>query len=174
MNQTKSARTLPKTRIAVFFLWVNRFSFAVVLLAGLSGFVVGRFDLTVPLHIPMGLGAVFLGMFGLVAAMFYLITTGAAVKEAVISNNLPKELYARTAQLKKNLFPWCGATIVLLIMLAVVGGAIHVGIVPPYVHTLATLLVLAVYYKTNSRMKLDFQENREIMADALELMDRAV
>jgi len=99
--------------------------------------------------------------------MFYLVTTGAAVKEAVVENELPKDLYYRTAALKKNLFPWCMAVIVLLICTTIIGGAAHTGKLDGKFHLGLAILTALVYLKTIARMKTDFLNNRMIMADVL-------
>jgi len=162
---------LPRTRIATIFIWFNSIIAFCVVLVTLHGFAADRADESIVLHVVSGLAVCIFGLGGIVAAMFYLVTTGAAVKEAVVENKLPKELYRRTAVLKKKLFPWCMAVIVLLIGTTIIGGAVHTGLLDAKYHMGLALLTAIVYFKAIARMKSDFLENRLIMADVLSAID---
>ncbi len=170
MRQVEKSR-LPRTRIATIFIWLNSIIAFCLILVTLHGFAVDRANESIVLHVVSGLAVCILGLGGVVAAMFYLVTTGAAVKEAVVENKLPKELYYRTAALKKNLFPWCMAVIVLLICTTIIGGAVHTDKLDAKFHLWLAILTALVYLKTIARMKADFLNNRMIMADVLSAIE---
>ncbi len=171
MDAATSTRKLPQTRIATLFVGINRISLALFASMMLLGMFVVPGSGLLPIHVAVGLAASLLGMFGLVGAMFYLITTGAAVREAVGENNLSKELYARTRQLKKSTFPWCMAAIVVMLVTTVAGAGVQVDIIPAYIHLILSIATLAVYLKAIRRMKKDFYKNKLIMADVLDCID---
>ncbi|TBR21236.1 MAG: hypothetical protein EPO63_08890 [Candidatus Nitrosotenuis sp.] len=164
-------RTLPGTRIATLFVYLNTFAALLTVGAALIGFFVPAFPDMLHYHIPMGLLAAVIGLFGLVAAMFYLVVTGASIKEAVAGRGISKEYFLRTAPLKKTLFPFCMATITLLIAMTVLGGAVHVGKVDWKVHLFFALATVIAYYYTIRKMKDVFQKDRELIADVLEAID---
>lgn len=167
MDEPVNTRDLPKTRIASLFIALNIFSFVMIFTAAVAGILLRTSIVTMPQHISIGLIGSLTGPFALVAAMFYLITTGVAVREAVQENNLSMELYARTRQLKKETFPWCAATIVLIILTTIFGAGTHVGKLPGYLHLGSTVFTLIAYFKTIRQMKKDFYKNKIIMADVL-------
>jgi len=170
VGQVEGTR-LPRTRIATIFIWLNSIIALCLVLVTLHGFAADRADESIVLHVVSGLAVCIFGLGGIVAAMFYLVTTGAAVKEAVVENELPKELYYRTAVLKKKLFPWCMAVIVLLICTTIIGGAVHTGMLDAKYHMGLAILTALVYLKAIARMKSDFLENRLIMANVLSAID---
>lgn len=171
MDAAASTRKLPQTRIATLFVGINWISLALFASMMLLGMFVTPGSGIFPIHVALGLATALLGMFGLVGAMFYLITTGAAVREAVVENNLSKELYARTRQLKKSTFPWCMAAILVMLAATVAGAGVQVDKIPAYVHLLFSIVTFAVYLKAIQQMKKDFYKNRLIMADVLDCLD---
>ncbi|MFQ5432492.1 MAG: hypothetical protein ACE5EN_08305 [Nitrospinota bacterium] len=171
MDDATFTRKLPQTRIATLFVGINWTSFALFVSMALFGVFVGPGNGLLPIHIAMGLATSLIGMFGLVGAMFYLITTGAAVREAVEEHNLPMELYARTRQLKKDTFPWCMAAILVMLVTTVVGAGVQVDKIPGYIHMVLAVITLIVYLKAILQMKKDFYKNRLIMADVLDSID---
>lgn len=170
MDETAKTRDLPKTRIASLFIALNTFSFVLIFVAAIVGLLLRTSAVTMPMHISIGLIGSLTGLFALVAAMFYLITTGAAVREAVQENNLSMELYARTRQLKKETFPWCAAAIVLITLTTIFGAGTHVGKLPGYLHLGLAVLTLIAYAKTIRQIKKDFYKNKIIMADVLDCL----
>lgn len=171
MNGPTAARKLPRTRIATLFVGLNWFSFALVALTAVSGIFVNTQSLYLPAHISAGLLASLVSLFGLVGAMFYLVTTGVAVREAVVENRLSFELYARTKQLKKDTFPLCSAAIIMLIITTVTGAGEHVGKIPDHLHLGLTVVTLITYARAIRQMKSDFYKNKVIMADVLDCID---
>jgi len=141
-------RTLPKTRIATAFIWLNTFSAALVAAAILFGLAVPMEGAPLHWHIGTGLAAVILGMFSLVAAMFYLVVTGKAIQHAVMDKKIPVELFHRTRDFKKKLFPLCMGTVILLITMTVLGAAVHTGKLSKYVHLGFALATLGLYVVT--------------------------
>lgn len=162
---------LPTARIASLLLWLNSLSLSFIVFSAVLGMFEDPAGNLLIYHIIAGFSACLLGLFGLVSAMFYLITTGAAVREALRGKKNSAGFNRRMANLKKNLFSWCMASIFLLLTATVVGGGVHVGKIPAYVHLALSIAVVFVYVKTVRRMKENFHENRVIMADALMALD---
>jgi hypothetical protein len=171
MDSATSSRKLPQTRIATLFVGINWLSFALFVSMALLGIFVTPGDSLLLIHIVLGLTASMLGMFGLVGAMFYLITTGAAVREAVEEHGLSGELYQRTRQLKKDSFPWCMSAILVMLVTTVVGAGVQVEKIPGYVHLILSIATVVLYLKAIRQMKRDFYKNKIIMADVLDSID---
>ncbi len=166
-----AGRKLPAMRIASLFVNLNIFAALLTVGAIVLGFFVPVFPKILYCHIPVGLGAVILGLFALVAVMFYLIVTGASIKEAVMAKGLPAEYVQRGKPFKKTLFPFCMMTIMLLITMTVLGGAVHVGKVNKNFHLLFALVTAISYYYTIKKTKEVFQKDRELIADALDAIE---
>ena len=165
-----SGRKLPATRIASLFVGLNYFAAGLAAGAMLPGFLVPVFPRMLYYHIPLGLAAVVIGLFALVAAMFYLFVTGASIKEAVKERGLPAEYYRRSKPFKKTLFPFCMLTITLLITMTVLGGAVHAGKVNRNIHLFFALATAVSYYYTIKKMKEVFQKDTALIADALDAL----
>ena len=93
------------------------------------------------------------------------------IKEAVQKRKISADLFGRTKQFKKELFPWCMGAIVLLITMTVLGGAVHVGKISKYVHLGFAALTLAVYWGAIKSMKRNFDLNRELIADTIDAVN---
>lgn len=163
-----AGRKLPAMRIASLFINLNIFAALLTVGAIVLGFFVPVFPALLYYHIPTGLGAVILGLFALVAVMFYLFVTGGSIKEAVTKSGLPVAYYHRTKPFKKALFPFCMTTITLLITMTVLGGAVHMGKVNRNFHLIFALVTAVSYYYTIKKTKEVFQKDAELIADALE------
>lgn len=163
-----AGRKLPGMRIAALFVGLNTVAALLTVGAIVLGFFVPVFPAMLYYHIPAGLGAVILGLFALVAVMFYLVVTGAGIKEAVMAKGLPAEYFLRTKPLKKALFPFCMMTIALLITMTVLGGAVHMGKVDKDFHLIFALMTAISYYYTIKKTKEVFQKDAELIAEALD------
>ncbi len=168
-----AGRTLPGTRIATLFVNLNTFAALLTVGAALVGCFIPAIPDMLHYHIPLGLIAVVIGLFALVAAMFYLVVTGASIKEAVAGKGIARDYFERTKPLKKTLFPFCMMTVTLLIAMTVLGGAVHVGKVDWKAHLFFALATVVSYYCTIRKIKDVFQKDRELIADALEAIDAA-
>lgn len=163
-----AGRKLPAMRIASLFINLNIIAALLTLGAMVLGFFVPVFKAMLHYHIIAGLGAVVLGLFALVAVMFYLFVTGGSIKEAVMKSGLPVAYYHRTKPFKKALFPFCMMTITLLITMTVLGGAVHVGKVDKNIHLIFALVTALSYYYTIRKVKEVFKKDAELIADALD------
>ncbi|MDH5541701.1 MAG: hypothetical protein OEY64_01925 [Nitrospinota bacterium] len=151
-----------------FFLWINKATIYILAITFLLG-VISRpgFDFT-GAHSLTGLSASVLGLFGLVAIMFFLLATGGYMKELLKGGSDEKEFSRRIASLKMSVYPWCTLEIALLIAVTVAGGGLLSG-APVYWHHLAlSILTLAAYIKTYKISKISFLENRELLKSVLE------
>lgn len=166
-----AGRKPPAMRIARLFINLNIFAALLTVGAIVLGSFVPVFPEVLYYHIPMGLGAVVIGLFSLVAAMFYLFVTSGSIKEAVMDGRIPAEYYQRTKPFKKALFPICMLTITLLITMTVLGGAVHVQKLHKYWHLVFALVTAVSYYYAIKKIKEVFQKDCELMAGALKAID---
>lgn len=162
-----AGRKLPATRIASLFVHLNTFAALLTVAAAVPGFFVPVFPEMLYFHIPLGLAAVVIGLFALVSVMFYLVVTGAGIKETVMGKGLPAEYFQRTKPFKKALFPFCMTTITLLIAMTVLGGAVHMEKANKNFHLTFALATAISYYYTIKKTKEVFKKDRELIADVL-------
>lgn len=166
-----SGRKLPAMRIASLFVNLNVLAALLTVGAIVLGFFVPAFPEVLYYHIPVGLAAAVLGLFALVAVMFYLVVTGAGIKEAVMKGGLSAEYFQRTKPFKKELFPFCMMTITLFIAMTVLGAAVHVGKVNKNYHLFFALMTAISYGYTIKKTKEVFQKDRELIGSALDAID---
>lgn len=162
----------PKTRIASLFVGLNIFAAVLVGVTAALGPFISHNDSLFWFHLTSGLAAAVFGLFALVSAMFYLVVSGMGIREAVVGSKLPFDLFARTARLKAELFPWCVGAIVLLITMTVLGGGVHVKKVHRYYHLAFSVLLMLVYVKAIVKMKSCYARNAVLIAETLEAMDK--
>jgi hypothetical protein len=170
--QPEADLLVPKTRIASLFVGMNLVAAFMVAVTAALGPLIQYNDTLFWFHLTSGLGAAVLGLFGLVSAMFYLVVSGMGIREAVAANKLPFELFARTRQFKKELFPWCVGAIVLLITMTVLGGGVHVKKIHKYYHLAFSILTIAVYIGAIVKMKSCYARNAGLIAETLGAMDK--
>jgi len=152
--------------MATAFLRINEASLVLLILTIL--FSIGNwlgFDLR-STHALTGLLATVVGMFGLVAIMFFVMATGGYMKESLKGDSLEKDFIKRIAGIKMRLYPWCILEISLLIATAVAGGGLLAGAPVYWYHLGLAVATIGVYLKTISATKIDFAENR-VMLEAV-------
>lgn len=86
------------------------------------------------IHIYIALFSASLAILGQVAIFFYLLGTGASIKEAANELSFGKEAVNEARSFKKKTFPFAMLAILLVIATTAMGGAAHTGVVLPYVH----------------------------------------
>jgi hypothetical protein len=161
----------PKTRIGWTFTALNVLSLFFVGVTAVLGFFVES-DGLFWFHLTSGLGTAVLGLFGLVSAMFYLVVSGMGIRETVMVNKLPIDLFARTRQFKKELFPWCVATIILLITMTVLGGGVHVKKIHKYYHLAFAVVTIVVYLGAIRSMRSCYARNGLLIAEVLDALEQ--
>jgi hypothetical protein len=162
---------VPRTRIASIFIYLNYFAAGILLLTTALGPLIPYFDNLFWFHLTSGLASAVIGLFALVSAMFYLVVSGMGIKEGVENYGLPKELFALTRQFKKELFPWCSATIVLLITMTVLGGGVHVKKVNKHVHLAFAVVTILAYVGTLRSIKSCYARNATLIGETLEAIE---
>lgn len=161
------ALAAPKTRIASLFIALNSLSAALLAIAAVFGPLVQHREGLFWFHLTFGLGAAVLGLFSLVSAMFYLVVTGMGLRDAVVTNKLPVELFERTRKFKSGLFPWCVAAIAVLIGMTVLGGGVHARKIHKYYHLAFSAVTLVVYLGAIRSMKKYYALNGALIAETL-------
>jgi hypothetical protein len=172
-NAEVGGNAVPRTRIADLFININILAAVLVGITAVFGPLIQYNDTLFWWHLTFGLGAVVLGLFALVSAMFYLVVSGMGIREAVIKHKLDFALFARTRDFKKELFPWCSAAVVLLIVMTVLGGGVHVKKISKYYHLAFSVVTVAVYLYAIRAMKTNYQKNAQLIAETLDAVDMA-
>jgi hypothetical protein len=104
-------------------------------------------------HILFALPAMIISMFAHSMTLFYFIGTGSQIKELAKEKNLPKDYVDRTKHFKRRVFPWAMYTMLAVMLTFILGGGVHTGSIPAWVHrTLAfgalLMSVVAAFVET--------------------------
>lgn len=118
-------------------------------------------------HVLIGLIATLVALFWLVVTMFYFIATGSQIRQAAQEGLLKVDLYKRTREFKKMLFPWIMTSIVLLIITPIAGAATDAGKAPALYHHILAWAALSFYLMTIKKTFGLARENRAIFTKAL-------
>lgn len=87
------------------------------------------------LHIYFALGSASLALLGQVAIFFYLLATGASIKESASEIDFGMDAIRETKNFKMKTFPFAMLSILFLIATTALGGAVHTKVVAPYIHS---------------------------------------
>lgn len=125
-------------------------------------------------HILIGLLSSLSSILCLVIVMFYLISTGVAVKNAAIDKLVEAEDYYRTRKFKKVLFPWIMLSIASLLAAPILGAGYDTGKSPLWLHNAAVwellfVFGLAVYLSQNV-----LSQNKKILSTTIKAVNADV
>ncbi|MFQ5668983.1 MAG: hypothetical protein ACE5HD_00520 [Acidobacteriota bacterium] len=94
-------------------------------------------------HIRLAIPAFLLGTLAHAMTMFYFIGTGKVVREEAASASLGPDWVAETRSYKRQVFPWATWTLMLIVAVPILGGAVDTGWLPGWVHGVLALAMLA-------------------------------
>lgn len=122
-------------------------------------------------HIYIALIAASLTILGQVAIFFYLLATGASIKEAFHEYKIDfgRDALKETREFKKKVFPFAMFTILLAIAVTALGGAVHTGMISQHVHgTAAWCLACCTIFSTFNAGKC-FKKNKPLIMKVIEV-----
>lgn len=126
------------------------------------------------IHIYMALFAASLVIMGQVAIFFYLIATGASIKEsaAEIDFGADVDVFKEIGSFKKKTFPFAMLTILLAIATTAMGGAVHTGVILPYIHGIVAWTTFGVSLFSIINAGKYFRMNKVFIAKVIETLGR--
>jgi len=95
-------------------------------------------------HILIALASSMLLLFSHCWIMFYLIGTGKAIKDAVREHGLDPAFAEETKRFKNASYPWLMLAMGLVMATFILGGGVHRGSIPPWVHNVLFYVALPV------------------------------
>ncbi|HUO84060.1 MAG TPA: hypothetical protein VM534_03010 [Thermoanaerobaculia bacterium] len=138
-------------------------------IAGLVVTIVGGLQAGTPTevsrHIIFALATLLAGLFSQSMTMFFFIGTGKEIKEKAEDEEDRADIVRQTKVFKARVFPAAFYSMVILGITFILGGGVHRGQIPPWVHLVLSLLTLLMY------LRAYWIELRAMMANA-ELMER--
>ena len=121
------------------------------------------------IHIYMALFAASLTIMGQVAIFFYLIATGASIKESASEIDFGGvDVFKETKSFKKNTLPFAMLTILLAIATTAMGGAVHTGMLMPYIHGIAAWVTICVCMFSTLNAGKSFKKNKVLIMRVIE------
>jgi len=121
-------------------------------------------------HIYMALIAASMVILSQVAIFFYLIATGASIKEAAREKGIDfgVDVFKETGRFKKKAFPFAMLAILLAIATTAMGGAVHTGVLLPYIHGIVSwCTVCACIFSAVNAAKC-FKENKLLIMKVID------
>ena len=120
------------------------------------------------IHIYVALFAASLVILGQVAIFFYLIATGASIKESASELDFGVDVFKETGSFKKKVFPFAMVAILLVIATTAMGGAVHTGVLMPYVHGTIALVTISVTIFSTLNAGKCFKKNKVLILKVIE------
>lgn len=121
-------------------------------------------------HIYVALIAASLTLLGQVAIFFYLLATGASIKEMVNEIDFGEGVDAikETKIFKMKTFPIAMLSIIFLIATTALGGAVHTGVVMPWIHGAVAWTALGVSLYSTINAGKYFERNKVLIMKVIE------
>jgi 4-hydroxybenzoate polyprenyltransferase len=116
-------------------------------------------------HILIALASSMLLLFSHCWIMFYLIGTGKAIKDAVREHGLDPAFAEETKRFKNASYPWLMLAMGLVMATFILGGGVHKGSIPSWVHhVLFYVALLAQIYALRIEQRV-LTDNERLMAE---------
>jgi len=128
--------------MALFLIVSSFLTILILLLLSVNGFLLHLESVNLARHVYCALPVVIFSMFSHTMTIFYFIGTGKQVKEIVRERSLPPDLLEETRRLKREVFPAATCAIVAVMATFIIGGGVHVGMIPWYLHMILALLAV--------------------------------
>lgn len=143
--------------MAQFLLITTLFS-----IAGLIGTMVAGYTAHDPAgigrHILFALATVVIGLFSQSMTMFFFIGTGKEIKDKAKKAADAKTVVDQTKSFKSRVFPAALYTMLVLMVTFIIGGGVHTGKVPAWLHhvmSIASVLMFARAYWIELRAMME-------------------
>ncbi len=120
-------------------------------------------------HIYIALIAASLMLLGQVAIFFYLLATGASIRESAHLIDNGQDAVNQTKYFKKKTFPFAMLSILFIIGTTALGGAVHTRVVMPYVHSSVAWTCLCVTLFSTINAGKYFTKNKELILKVIEI-----
>lgn len=143
--------------------WIATIGFVAT---GILGYTIQPAEAT-GLHLLLGVAACLLLLFSHCWILFYLIGTGKAIKDAVAEHGMEQEIVEQTKVFKSRSSPWLMLAMLLAMATFIIGGGVHTGAVPAWIHQglflaavvvqVWTLLVEQRVLTANDRLMTDLE-----------------
>ncbi|VAX21046.1 hypothetical protein MNBD_NITROSPINAE03-1717 [hydrothermal vent metagenome] len=150
------------------------FNLAFILAALGLGYITGAIPGFFPAHALIGVLSSLSSILNLTIVMFYFISTGSIVKNAAIDKLVDSEDYYRTKKFKASLFPWIMISIISFLSAPVLGAAYDTGKASLWLHHMGAWEALIVLGITARLSKKLLDENKDIIARAIEAVNADV
>lgn len=119
-------------------------------------------------HIYIALFAASLTIMGQVAIFFYLLATGSSIKEVANDLDFGIDVFKETRRFKSRTFPFAMLTILLVIATTAMGGAVHTGIILPYIHGSAAWVAICASLFSTLNASKSFKKNKALIMRVIE------
>lgn len=120
-------------------------------IAGLFVTIVGGFqaasEAEIARHILFALATMLIGLFSQSMTMFFFIGTGKEIKQKAKARPEEAEVVAATRDFKARVFPAAFYSMIVLMITFIIGGGVHTGSLPGWVHAALAFLSVAMYVR---------------------------
>lgn len=130
--------------MAQFLLIATLFTIAGLIATTIGGYLASS-GAEVGNHILMALVTVLLGLFSQSMTMFFFIGTGKEIKTKAKGQRDEAAVVADTRRFKARVFPIAFYSMIVLMITFIIGGGVHTGKVPSWVHALLAFASLLMY-----------------------------
>ena len=121
-------------------------------------------------HIYMALFASSMVILSQVAIFFYLIATGASIKESAREKDIDfgVDVFKVTGGFKKKAFPFAMLAILLAIATTAMGGAVHTGVLMPYIHGIVAWCTICASIYSAINAASCFKKNKVLILKVID------
>ncbi len=133
------------------------------------GFMAGHAVNTFIVHVYIALFAASLTILGQVAIFFYLLATGASIKESVGTVDFGElDAIKETRYFKKKAFPFAMLGIMFAIAVTALGGAVHTGLISTHIHAAVAFCALGINIFSTINAGKCFERNKVLIMKVIE------
>ena len=114
-------------------------------------------------HIMMALATVTAGLFSQSMTMFFFIGTGKEIKQKAKGEQDEAVVVSDTKRFKNKVFPAAFYSMMVLMVTFIIGGGVHTGKVPPWLHAVLSFISLAMFLRAYWLEIHAMEENARLM-----------
>jgi hypothetical protein len=132
--------------MAQFLLITTLFTIAGLIATTIGGYLAST-GAQIGNHILMALVTVLMGLFSQSMTMFFFIGTGKEIKAKAKGVGDEAAVVGDTRRFKTEVFPIAFYSMIVLMIAFIIGGGVHTGKVPGWIHALLAFASLAMYLR---------------------------